>query len=99
MFRKILFTILCLFMLSGSAYAQTDYYMDLDCAEAGGDGTTGECDGGADDVFITPQPYPSWVLDDNYDWVAPVPYPNDGKCYEWDESIINWVEVPCMPTE
>jgi len=51
------------------------------------------------DVFISPQPYPSWVLDSNYDWVAPVPYPNDGKCYEWDESIINWVEVPCLPTE
>ena len=50
------------------------------------------------DVFITPQPYPSWVLDSNYDWVAPVPYPQDGKCYVWDESIINWVEVPCMPT-
>ena len=50
------------------------------------------------DVFISPQPYPSWVLDSNYDWVAPVPYPNDGKCYNWDESIINWVEVPCLPT-
>ena len=50
------------------------------------------------DVFITPQPFPSWVLDSNYDWVAPVPYPNDGKCYNWDESIINWVEVPCLPT-
>ena len=50
------------------------------------------------DVFITPQPYPSWVLDANYDWVAPVPYPQDGKCYDWDETIINWVEVPCMPT-
>lgn len=50
------------------------------------------------DVFICPQPYPSWVLDSNYDWVAPVPYPNDGKCYIWDENIINWVEVPCMPT-
>ena len=51
------------------------------------------------DVFISPQPYPSWVLDANYDWVAPVPYPEDGKCYEWDETIINWVEVPCMPTD
>jgi hypothetical protein len=50
------------------------------------------------DVFISPQPYPSWVLDANYDWVAPVPYPQDGKCYVWDETIINWVEVPCMPT-
>ena len=49
-------------------------------------------------VFICPQPYPSWVLDSNYDWVAPVPYPNNGKCYNWDESIINWIEVPCMPT-
>ena len=47
------------------------------------------------DVFISPQPYPSWVLDSNYDWEAPVPYPEDGKCYEWDESIINWVEIPC----
>ena len=47
------------------------------------------------DAFISPQPYPSWVLDSNYDWEAPVPYPEDGKCYEWDESIINWVEIPC----
>jgi len=22
------------------------------------------------DVFICPQPYPSWILDSNYDWVA-----------------------------
>jgi hypothetical protein len=50
------------------------------------------------DVFICPQPYPSWILDSNYNWVAPIPYPNDGKQYIWDETIINWVEVPCMPT-
>ena len=49
-------------------------------------------------VFICPQPYPSWVLDSNYDWVAPVPYPNDGKQYTWDESTLSWVEVPGMPT-
>ena len=29
-------------------------------------------------------------------WYSDIP--NDGKCYVWDESIINWVEVPCMPT-
>lgn len=50
------------------------------------------------DVFICPQPYPSWVLDSNYDWVAPVPYPQDGKQYRWDESTLSWVEVPGMPT-
>lgn len=50
------------------------------------------------DVFICPQPYPSWILDSNYDWVAPVPYPNDGKQYAWDETTLNWIEVPGMPT-
>jgi hypothetical protein len=46
-------------------------------------------------VFIAPQPFLSWSLDENYDWEAPVPYPDDGKCYVWDEAIINWVEMPC----
>jgi hypothetical protein len=46
------------------------------------------------DVFITPQPYPSWTLDSNYDWVAPVPYPNDGKMYMWDETTLSWVLFP-----
>jgi hypothetical protein len=49
------------------------------------------------DVFISPQPFPSWTLDSDYDWEPPVPYPNDGKCYIWDEEIINWLEVPCAP--
>lgn len=43
------------------------------------------------DVFIAPQPYPSWVLDENHDWQAPVPYPNDGEPYVWDEDIEDWV--------
>jgi hypothetical protein len=46
--------------------------------------------------FFAPQPYPSWILNpETYYWEAPVPYPDDGKCYVWDEAIINWVEVPC----
>ena len=40
------------------------------------------------------KPYPSWVGDiDTMSWQPPVPYPQDGKYYQWDESIINWVEV------
>ena len=40
------------------------------------------------------KPYPSWVGDINtMSWQPPVPYPQDGKFYQWDESIINWVEV------
>jgi len=45
------------------------------------------------DMFIAPQPYPSWTLDDEGDWQAPVPYPDDGKVYEWDEENQTWVEV------
>jgi hypothetical protein len=43
------------------------------------------------DVFIAPQPYPSWSLDSNYDWQAPVQRPADGKHYLWDESNQVWV--------
>jgi hypothetical protein len=45
------------------------------------------------DVFYAPQPYPSWTLDSNWTWQAPVPCPDDGKIYFWDESVVNWVEV------
>jgi hypothetical protein len=46
------------------------------------------------DVFITPQPFPSWSLDENYDWQAPIDYPADGKRYSWDEANQVWVESP-----
>jgi hypothetical protein len=49
---------------------------------------------GARDAFIAPQPFPSWVLDeDSCLWEAPVPYPTDGADYVWDESAVAWVEV------
>ena len=46
------------------------------------------------DAFISPQPYPSWVLnEDTCGWDAPVTIPDDGKQYQWDEPTTNWVEV------
>lgn len=47
------------------------------------------------DVFYAPQPYPSWTIsaDTNWLWVAPTPMPTDGKRYGWDESTLSWVEV------
>jgi hypothetical protein len=45
------------------------------------------------DVFVQPQPYPSWTLDENHDWQAPVPYPTDGQTYDWDETTLRWVEA------
>jgi len=44
------------------------------------------------DVFYAPQPYPSWIISSpTWLWEAPVPYPDDGKKYEWDENTISWV--------
>ena len=46
-------------------------------------------------VFYAPQPFPSWILDtQTYYWEAPVPYPNDGQNYTWDEATESWVLVP-----
>jgi hypothetical protein len=46
------------------------------------------------DAFIPPQPYPSWVLDeDTCIYEAPTPYPTDGLRYDWDEETLAWVEV------
>lgn len=46
------------------------------------------------DAFYAPQPFPSWTLDeDTCLWNAPVPYPDDGKIYTWDEATLAWMEV------
>ena len=47
------------------------------------------------DAFIPPQPYPSWILnEDTCLWEAPVAYPEDGNAYTWDEESGAWVVVP-----
>ena len=43
------------------------------------------------DVFVAPQPFPSWSLDDNHDWQAPVAKPTDDKFYTWSEDDLNWI--------
>ena len=44
------------------------------------------------DVFIEPQPYPSWSLDGNYDWQPPKPKP-EGQFWYWDEVDQEWKHV------
>lgn len=44
------------------------------------------------DVFIQPQPYPSWSLDDNFDWQPPTPKP-EGIGWYWNEEELTWKEV------
>ena len=45
------------------------------------------------DWFFAPQPFASWILDNNACWQPPVKYPIDDKMYAWDESILSWVEI------
>ena len=43
------------------------------------------------DAFIPPQPYASWILNaDTFAWEPPVPAPDDGQRYTWDEVSNSW---------
>ena len=52
------------------------------------------------DGFIPPQPFPSWVLnEDTCWWNPPVSMPTDEQVYSWDEATLSWVlPVPCVIT-
>lgn len=42
----------------------------------------------------TPKPYTSWVLDEEMlCYVPPIPMPEDGLLYTWDEEEIGWIEI------
>lgn len=46
------------------------------------------------DAFIASQPFPSWSLNESTcRWEAPVPFPQDGKLYKWNEEQQAWNEV------
>lgn len=40
--------------------------------------------------FYLPQLFPSWSRDGKGGWMPPVPYPNDGNFYDWDEENKKW---------
>lgn len=42
------------------------------------------------DVFILPKPYPSWVLNETYDWESPVPMPTTDGRWWWSEENQEW---------
>jgi len=44
------------------------------------------------DVFIAPQPFPSWSLDENFDWQPPIPKPSEGF-WSWNEENQQWIEL------
>ena len=51
----------------------------------------------AEHGFRHPQPYPSWTWADGR-WNAPVPVPDDGDLYMWDEPAGQWVLAANLPS-
>ena len=51
------------------------------------------------DAFIPPQPFPSWILDqEKAVWTPPIPYPTDGVMYTWNEELGHWQAI-VFPTQ
>jgi len=74
-------------------WKQTSYNNNARFNYAGIEGTYDS----ANDAFIDSQPYPSWTLDSNFAWAAPVADPGtftvDGIALivSWDEDNTRWI--------
>jgi hypothetical protein len=55
----------------------------------------------ARDAFYVPQPYPSWVLnEDTCEWEAPLPLPTPHpECYSWEEDTQEWLLRVPIPVD
>jgi hypothetical protein len=73
----------------GTAWKQTSYNHNFRKQYAG----IGHTYDASKDKFIGPQPYPSWSLNSNDDWEAPIAYPDDDKEYNWNETTQAWDEI------
>jgi hypothetical protein len=46
------------------------------------------------DAFIPSKPFPSWTLnEDSCCWNSPIPYPDDGERYRWNEQTQGWDQI------
>jgi len=77
----------------GTAWKQTSYNNNFRKQYAG----IGDTFDSSKDKFIKPQPYPSWSLDSNDDWEAPVTYPtiteidSEPVIIYWNEDNQKWL--------
>ena len=76
--------------LFGGTWVQTSYNANFRGKYAG----IGDYYDSVNDIFVAPQPFPSWTLDkETYLWTAPVAMPTDGKPYTWNEDSKSWDKV------
>jgi hypothetical protein len=81
----------CKFLFgSDTRWAQTSYNANFRYNYAG-IGYTFDPVAASNGAFIPPKPYTSWSLNMiTFQWESPVPYPNDGQSYYWDEETQSW---------
>lgn len=84
----------CESVVGDGPWVQTSYN-DNFRKQYAGIGYTYDADG---DVFIVPSPHPSWVLNADYDWEAPIAQPSEGGPYSWNEETQTWDQV-VIPAE
>lgn len=84
----------------GMTCKRTSYSTQANLHRSGGDpfrynyagiGYTFDESVGTDGAFIPPQPYNSWILNENVTWEAPVPMPADSG-YIWNENSVSWIK-------
>ena len=44
------------------------------------------------DIFLSPKPYPSWQLDQNHNWRAPIKSPTEEECWYGEGEFVSIVE-------
>lgn len=75
----------------GGTWIQTSYNAKIRGKFAG----IGDSYNKDEDIFIAPQPYPSWARNGSF-WVAPKARPQDDKFYNWDEKLGDWVAAETL---
>jgi hypothetical protein len=82
---------------SDTNWAQTSYNANFRYNYAGA-GCFFDVSVAPNGAFIPPKPYPSWLLNTTtFRWQAPVPFPDDGNAYYWDEATQSWVQTTLPP--
>jgi hypothetical protein len=78
-----------------SLWVETSYNADFRGKFAG----IGDTWNSVNDVFISPQPYPSWSLDFDFTWQPPVDIPDitDGTLHYWNEDTLSWKLLTVTP--
>ena len=81
-------------LLPNTMWKQTSYTGNFRFRYAG-IGYTFHPESGEYGGFAPPPEYPDFIFDvDTCSWIPPVPYPNDGNAYEWDDAKHEWVKIP-----